>query len=69
MTYVLRPELCVEGLSGSSCGVRTCLSLYHGLPNNYIDIYPWYQTRTIRRWRVMTPYMVVIHATIYLIYR
>ena len=49
MTYYLRPELCVEGLSGSSCDVHTCLSLYHGMPNNYIDIYAWYQTRN---WRV-----------------
>ena len=56
MRYYLRPELCVEGLSGSSCGVRTCLSLYHGMPTNYIDIYPWYQTRTIRRWRVIISY-------------
>ena len=46
MTYYLRPQMCV-GLSGSSCGVRTCLSLYHGLPNNYIEIYPWNHVMTI----------------------
>ena len=65
MRYYLIPELCVEGLSGSSRGVRTCLSLYHGMPTNYIDIYPWYQTRTIRRWRVMTSYMAMIHVYLF----
>ena len=54
ITYFVKPELCLEGLAGSTCGVRTCASLYHGLTDSYIDIYPWYQTRTFRRWRVIT---------------
>ena len=53
INYRLRPEVYVQGSSG---GFHACLSLYHAFPDSYIDIYPWHQTRTIRRWRVMIPH-------------
>jgi len=47
VSYYVQPNLCIEGLSGSTCLVKICAQYY-----SYIDIYPWYQSRTIKRWRV-----------------
>ena len=52
ISYYLQPNFCTQGLSGARCSVKTCLRLYDGNPNNHVDINPWYQTRTIKKWKI-----------------
>ena len=57
ISYYLQPKFCIQGLSGTKCSVKTCLQLYNGYPNNHVDIYPWYQTRTIKKLKVRCRYV------------
>jgi len=54
-TYYLQPSLCAQLVSPEDCNnensTKVCLSLHHGYPDTYVEIYPWYEYRKLS-WRV-----------------
>lgn len=51
-TYMLEPETCIHYCRFATQNVKTCVNVYNGWPNNYAEIYAYYQTRGFRIWPV-----------------
>ena len=54
-TYQLEPEVCVQFCKvfpGPTLKIKKCISVYHSWPNNFVEIYAYWQRRKFKLWPV-----------------
>ena len=44
-TYELEPEVCIHYCRTATSKIKACINVYHAWPNNYAEIYAYYQLR------------------------
>ena len=52
--YEVEPKFCIKVDFQPKLTLSNCLQIYSGWPSSYVDLFAYYQTRSIRRsgWRV-----------------
>ena len=44
-TYEVEPEVCIHYCRYKPSKIKTCINVYHAWPNNYAELYAYYQLR------------------------
>ena len=50
--YEVEPKFCIKVNFQPKLTLSNCLQIYSGWPSSYVDLFAYYQTRSISIWRV-----------------